>query len=872
MVASYDDDGVQIINITDPDNLTAVANITDGSAYPELEGATAIATHTIGTSHYALVASQDDDGVQIINITTPASPSAVASITDGADYPVLDEARGITTHTIGSSHYALVASLADDGVQIIDITDPANPSAVVNITDGSTYPALDGAYGITTHTIGNKHYALVASQIDDGVQIINITTPSSPSAVASVTDGADYPVLDGARGITTHTIGASHYALVAAQNDDGVQIIDITDPANPSAVANVTDSAGYTELNGAEGITTHAIGTRLYALVAAQNDDGVQMIDITDPAIPFDPLLPYVELALSGDRRATYSDSDNTDANLVFEYTVREGDSTTDLAYKATTSLKLGANTLTDADDGAEISAVTLPAPGATNSLSANKDIELNQDGALRLVNGTLTDDDGRKCEGRLEILLNGEWGTICDDYWTVENADVACRQLGFVGGAVDDWHRFRNSFFPPGASDQQIVLDDTNCEGYESNLLDCPSRQPGEHNCQHFEDVGLRCIKNSEGPHVTNIEISGPPGGDGTYDEDDVVTITLVWSEPVEVELDVPPENPPPGCCHDGPPRVWLSYAEYVRTFNIANYHPSPYASYTSGSGTDRLVFTNTISEFAGKTSFPWVAVIHESLQLRSSRITSVATGKPVILGHRWHRSAGTGMQAEAATIRGVPTFNDPGADGVFGAGERVEVTFTFNQPVRVDTAGGVPSVAVLLSGTGSRQAPYLRGSGTGQLVFAYTLAAGDGEHTSLLVEPNALTLNGGAIRDTANDLDADIGHQGGGTLFVLQTDDAGPQLQSAAVDASSLTLTFDEELDNANPPSSGLFTVNVNGTSRSVMAVGVGQSEVILLLATAVEAGDAVTVDYSLPTEETAARCRTLEAARWSPSAGGR
>ena len=605
----------------------------------------------------------------------------------------------------------------------------------------------------------------------------------------------------------------------------------------------------------------HTIGNRHYALVAAAIDHGVQMIDITDPASPFDPLLlPYIELDLAGDRRATYADSDNTDGNLVFRYTVQEGDRTDDLAYKATDSLKLGLNTLADADDDTDLSSVTLPAPGAANSLSANKNISLNPDGTLRLVDGTLTDDDGLPCEGRLEILYNGRWGTICDDYWNVYNADVACRQLGFVGGAVDDWHRFRNSFFPSGASSQQIVLDDTRCEGYESNLMDCPSRQPTENNCQHFEDVGLRCIKNSVGPHITNIEISGPPGGNGTYDVDEEVTITLVWSEPVNVDLDVPPENPPPGCCHDGPPRVWLSYAEYVRTFNIANYHASPYASYTGGSGTDRLEFTNTISEFAGETSFSWVAVIHESLQLRSSRITSAATGKPVILGHGWYRSAETGMQAEAATIPSVPTFNDPGADRVYGAGETVEVTFTFSQPVRVDTAGGVPSVAVLLSGTDSRQAPYLRGSGTGQLVFAYTLTAGDREHASLLVEPNALTLNGGAIRDTVNDLDADIGHQGGGTLFVLQTDDAGPQLQSAAVDASSLTLTFDEELDNANPPSSGLFTVNVNGASRSVMAVGVGQSEVILLLATEVEAGDAVTVDYSLPSEETAARLQDL------------
>ena len=91
----------------------------------------------------------------------------------------------------------------------------------------------------------------MASQGDHGVQIIDITTPSSPTPASAVTDGSNYPELRGASSITTTTIGSSTYALVASETDDGVQIIDITDPSNPDPASAISDGSKYTELDGA---------------------------------------------------------------------------------------------------------------------------------------------------------------------------------------------------------------------------------------------------------------------------------------------------------------------------------------------------------------------------------------------------------------------------------------------------------------------------------------------------------------------------------------------------------------------------------------------------------------------------------------------
>uniref|UniRef100_A0A2R8N5L9 T-cell differentiation antigen CD6 n=1 Tax=Callithrix jacchus TaxID=9483 RepID=A0A2R8N5L9_CALJA len=100
---------------------------------------------------------------------------------------------------------------------------------------------------------------------------------------------------------------------------------------------------------------------------------------------------------------------------------------------------------------------------------------------ALRLVDG------GSPCAGRVEMLERGEWGSVCDDTWDLEDAHVVCRQLG-CGWAIQ---ALPGLHFTPGRG--PIHRDQVNCSGTEVYLWDCPGL-PGQRYCGHKEDAGVVC------------------------------------------------------------------------------------------------------------------------------------------------------------------------------------------------------------------------------------------------------------------------------------------------------------------------------------------------------------------------------------------
>ena len=90
---------------------------------------------------------------------------------------------------------------------------------------------------------------------------------------------------------------------------------------------------------------------------------------------------------------------------------------------------------------------------------------------------------------GRVEVFLNGSWGTICDDSWSFQDGNVVCRQLGFPGAMVTT----QQAAFGEGTG--PIHLDELDCGGDEASILECSHDGVGNHDCGHWEDAGVICM-----------------------------------------------------------------------------------------------------------------------------------------------------------------------------------------------------------------------------------------------------------------------------------------------------------------------------------------------------------------------------------------
>ena len=114
-------------------------------------------------------------------------------------------------------------------------------------------------------------------------------------------------------------------------------------------------------------------------------------------------------------------------------------------------------------------------------------------EGSVRLVGGDTL------LEGRVEVFLLGQWGTVCDNNWDLADATVVCHQLGYAIAVEAP----RSAFFGAGSGPSWYRY--VYCTGTERNLTECNRHIYNSGSaCSHSRDAGVVCSGQSHGHFCT--------------------------------------------------------------------------------------------------------------------------------------------------------------------------------------------------------------------------------------------------------------------------------------------------------------------------------------------------------------------------------
>ena len=97
-----------------------------------------------------------------------------------------------------------------------------------------------------------------------------------------------------------------------------------------------------------------------------------------------------------------------------------------------------------------------------------------------------------------MEVNINDVWSTVCDDGWSLDEADVVCKQLGFTGAINFTTGSTTIDMFGIANSKQPIITGDVACNGQETTLSNCPGFDPDvltQCSSDHTQDVGVACL-----------------------------------------------------------------------------------------------------------------------------------------------------------------------------------------------------------------------------------------------------------------------------------------------------------------------------------------------------------------------------------------
>ncbi|MBI2932312.1 MAG: fibronectin type III domain-containing protein, partial [Planctomycetes bacterium] len=585
-------------------------------------------------------------------------------------------------------------SLAASKAIVIDTTTPS-------VTSVSSSTA-DGTYGIG---------AVIAVTVTFSEPVTISGTPQITLATGGLGTAVNCAGGSGTDTLTfTYTVAAGHNSVdldyVAADALTGT----IQDAAgNAADLALPTPSAaGSLAANKAIVLQTTppaVVNVSSSAADGAYNAGNLLPITVAFSEPVFVTGVPLLTLETGvSDAVLSYSGGSGT-ATLLFDYTVGAGHVSADLDCVSSVSLNLNGGTIRDALSNDAL--IGLPAPGAANSLGANKNIVIDTT-APTVTSVTSTAADGTYAAGAL-----------IDVTVTFTELVIGTPQLtlatGGPGTAVN---------YSTGSGTDTLTFTYTVAAGHNSSDLDYVSINALNGAVQDVAGNGAvltlpaPSAAGSLGANKAIVVDTAPPtvanvtsiAADGTYGVGGSIDITIIFSEAVT-----------------GTPQLTL-----------ATGGPGTTVNYTSGSGTSTLTFTYTVGAGQNSSDLDYISTnaLSGAVQDAAGNSATPTLAAPGAAGSLGANKAIV-IDTTAPTVTNVTSTT---ADGTYGVGATIVVTVTFSETV---TVTGTPQLTLVTS-----TVDYMGGSGTDTLTFTYAVAAGHASFDLDYVSTNALS---GAIQDAA-------------------------------------------------------------------------------------------------------------------------
>ena len=736
------DAGLAIINISDPTN-------PGNPLYVDTNGE---ARNVDVRGNYAYVADKDA-GLAIIDITDPTNPGnpiyksttgeAYAPTVEGNYTYLADKASGLA---IISNNFSSIKDAALNAATLTLASPGATNSLGANkaLIIDTTVPTVTGVTS-TTSNGSYKQGDVIAVNIEFS-EVVNVTGTPQLTLETGVNDAlVNYSSGSGSNTLTfNYTIGAGETSSdldYVATSSLTLNSGTIKDAALNAATLTLASPGATNSLGTNKDLVIDTTVPTVTGVTSTAVNGSYKVGDVILITVGFTEVITVTgtpQLTLeTGVNDAVVNYSSGSGSNtLTFNYTIEAGETSSDLDYVATSSLTLNSGKIKDA--ALNDATLTLASPGASNSLSTNRDI---------LVDGTVPTVTGVSSTISNGTYSSGDVIPITIGFSEIVNV-TGTPQLTLETGNSDAVVNYNS-----GTGTNTLTFNYTVSSDHTTSDLDYKATNSLALNSGTIKDeVGNISILTLPSPGASNslgaskaiviestvalVTSVSSTASDGYYKQGDVIPITVEFSEVVNVtgtpQLNLKISDNGTNVGNAGV-SIWTGSTKIFTKGNSAN----PTIEANQDRITDKVWITrgnnggqifNIVSESASnKTISP------SGTKWAEGEISNYAS-----LNYKYFRSA-TGKPKNAAGKTYVVHLID----------ENIYLSLKFISWSRGKQGGfsyerstnNVPDNEISID--------YTSGSGTNILTFNYTVAS---NHTTLdldYVATNSLTLNGGTIKD---------------------------------------------------------------------------------------------------------------------------